>query len=165
MRLDGIHHLALAQGDIRRAEDFYTRVLGGEVVRRIGAETGDQTLARTPQVWVRLGGVTFALNGAPPEPPRGHFVHYALKGRIEDLDAWAEAFKREGVPHSGPYGHGGTSSLSLYFHDPAGYLFEIGMDAGTWERAKEEVRKRGGLFGNPEATYDIEAWERENLRK
>ena len=164
MQLDGIHHLALAQGDIRRAEDFYTRILGGEVVRRIEVEESDRALRRMPQVWVRLGGVTFALNGAAPEPPQGHFVHTALKGRFEDLDAWLAAFRREGVRHFGPYGHGGTNSLSLYFHDPAGYLFEIGMDAGSWERAKAEVRKRGGLFGNPEDTYDIDAWERANRR-
>ena len=165
MQLDGIHHLALAQGDIRRAEDFYTRILGGEVVRRIGVEESDRALRRMPQVWVRLGGVTFALNGSTPEPPRGHFVHWGLRGRFEDLDAWLGTFKREGIKHYGPYGHGGTNSVSLYFHDPAGYLFEIGMDAGSWERAKAEVKKRGGLFGSTEETYDIDEWERVNLKK
>jgi len=88
-----------------------------------------------------------------------------VTGRFEDLDAWLEAFRREGIKHYGPYGHGGTTSLSLYFHDPAGYLFEIGMDAGSWERAKAEVQKRGGLFGSTEETYDIDEWERVNLKK
>ena len=77
MQLDGIHHLALAQGDIRRAEDFYTRILGGEVVRRIGAEESDRALKRMPQVWVRLGGGTFAPQGGGPAPPPRPIVHTA----------------------------------------------------------------------------------------
>ncbi|MEK6712195.1 MAG: VOC family protein [Nitrospinota bacterium] len=165
MQLDGIHHLALAVGDIQRAEDFYTRVLGGEVVNRIGGENADRGGQRVPQVWVRVGGVTFALNGSTPEVPKGHFIHWGLKGRFENLDAWIAAFRREGVKSHGPYGHGGSGSVSLYFHDPAGYLFEIGMDAGSWERAKAEVKRRGGLFGSTEATYDPDAWERANLKR
>lgn len=164
MQLDGIHHLALAVRDLGEAEAFYTRILGGEVVRRIGAAEGDRAAGRVPQVWVRVGGVTFALNGSTPEVPKGHFIHWGLKGRFEDLDAWLSAFRREGVRHYGPYGHGGSGSVSLYFHDPTGYLFEIGMDADSWERAKAEVQKRGGLFGSTEATYDPDAWERANRK-
>jgi len=165
MQILGLHHLALAQRDLAEAEDFYTRILGGEVIHRHGGADFEKEANRTPQVWVRAGGVVFALNGSAPAVPEGHFVHWALEARFEDIDRWLEAFRREGIKHYGPFGHGGIGFVSIYFHDPTGYLLEIGMDAGDWETAKAEVKKRGGLFGNTEATYDPEEWDYRNRKE
>ncbi len=159
MRITGLDHLALAVRDLGESEDFYTRILGGSVIHRHGDKPFEKAAGRTPQVWVKVGEVVFALNDSTPEVPKGHFVHWALKGRFEDIDHWLGTFRREKIKHYGPFGHGGLGLISIYFHDPTGYLLEIGMDAGSWERAKAEVKRRGGLFGNTQATYDPDEWE------
>ena len=78
------------------------------------------------------------------------------------IDDWLDTFKRENIKYYGPFGHGGLGLISIYFHDPTGYLLEVSLDAGDWESAKTEVKKRGGLFGNTQATYDPEEWDYEN---
>ena len=162
MRIEGVHHLALAVRSLKESEEFYTKILGGEVVHRHGDADFEKEAARTPQVWVKLGTLIFALNGSTPEVPKGHFVHWALEGHFEELDGWLDTFKRENIEYYGPFGHGGLGLISVYFHDPTGYLLEVCVDAGDWETAKAEVKKRGGLFGNTEATYDPEEWDYEN---
>ena len=159
MKIAGVDHLAIAVSDLERSERFYTEVLGGTVIHRHGDRAYERAARRTPQVVVALGEARFALCGAPPEVPQGHFVHWALQGRFEDLDGWLERFRKHGVKYSGPYGHGGVGLISIYFPDPDGYLLEITVDAGSWERAKAAVKQRNGLFGNPLATYDADEWD------
>ena len=165
MKILGMDHIALPVGDLDVAEDFYTRIMGGEVVRRIGDTESDKKSGRVPQVIIKVAdSVKFNLTAAAPDVPEGHFPHWAFMGRFEDIDEWIETFKKEGIKHYGPYGHGGVGRLSLYFHDPVGYLFELGMDVADWETAKAEINKRGGLFGSTESTYNPDEWDRNNAR-
>jgi catechol 2,3-dioxygenase-like lactoylglutathione lyase family enzyme len=161
MKITGLDHLALACRDLEVAEDFYTRVLGGRVVRRIGGTESDLKAGRVPQAIVQLAeGVRINLNGGQPEVPEGHFIHWAFHGEAAEIDDWVATFQTEGIQWYGPYGHGGVGHVSLYFHDPTGYLLELSMDFGDWETAKTEVKKRGGQFGSTLSTYDPDEWDR-----
>lgn len=162
MQIEGVDHLALAVRSLKESETFYTKILGGKVVHRHGNTDFEKEAARTPQVWVKVGNTIFALNGSTPEVPKGHFIHWALKGNFEEIDDWLDTFKRQNIKYYGPFGHGGLGIISIYFHDPTGYLLEVSMDAGNWEKAKAEVINRGGFFGNTQATYDPEEWNYEN---
>ncbi len=164
MKISGLDHLALSVGDLDKAEDFYSRILDAELVRRIGATEADKEMKRVPQVIMRAGDVVFNLNAGEPDIPNGHFIHWTFKAEFEDLDTWIETFKKEGIKYYGPFGHGGVGRISLYFHDHVGYLFELGMRVADWETAKAEVIKRGGAFGSSEATYDPDDWERINKK-
>ncbi|MEE9256153.1 MAG: VOC family protein [bacterium] len=48
MKILGMDHLALAVRDLAEAKDFYTRILGGEVVRRIGDTESGKKSGRVP---------------------------------------------------------------------------------------------------------------------
>ena len=112
MKILGMDHIALPVGDLDAAEDFYTRIMGGEVVRRIGNTESDKNSGRAPQVIIKVAdSVTFNLNADSPDVPKGHFPHWAFMGRFEDLDEWIETFKKEGIKHYGPYGHGGVGRI------------------------------------------------------
>lgn len=163
MKITGLSHFALACRDLGEAEDFYTRIMGGTVVRRIGGSESDLKAGRVPQAIVELAdGVRLNLNGGEPEVPKGHFLHWAFQGDAAEIDEWIETFKREGIKWYGPYGHGGVGNVSLYFHDPTGYLLELTVTFPDWETAKVEVKKRGGLFGSTLSTYDPDEWDREH---
>lgn len=163
MKITGLSHLALACRDLKKAEDFYTRILGGTVVRRIGGTESDRQAGRVPQAIVKLAeGVLLNLNDGEPEVPEGHFIHWAFHGDVAEIDEWIETFKRENIKWYGPYGHGGVGNVSLYFHDPTGYLLELTLAFPDWPTAKAEVQKRGGLFGSTLSAYDPDEWDREN---
>lgn len=163
MKITGLSHLALACRDLKEAEDFYTRIMGGEVIRRIGDTESDRQAGRVPQAIVELAeGVRLNLNGGEPEVPKGHFIHWAFLGDAAEIDGWIETFKREDIKWYGPYGHGGVGNVSLYFHDPTGYLLELTLTFPDWPTAKAEVLKREGLFGSTLSTYDPDEWEREH---
>ncbi len=163
MKITGLSHLALACRNLKEAEDFYARILGGAVIRRIGGTESDRQAGRVPQAIVELAeGVLLNLNGGEPEVPEGHFIHWALHGDAAEIDEWIETFKKEGIKWYGPYGHGGVGNVSLYFHDPTGYLLELTLAFPDWPTAKAEVQKRGGLFGSTLSTYDPDEWDREH---
>jgi hypothetical protein len=51
------------------------------------------------------------------------------------------------LKYYGPCGHGGRSRISIYFHEPAGCLFEINMDAGGWPAAKARSKNAAASSG------------------
>ncbi len=57
MKIEGVDHIALNVRNLKRAEDFYTKVLGFEVFMRL--ETG------APHIMVRVGPSAVALFEAP----------------------------------------------------------------------------------------------------
>ena len=62
MKILGMDHIALSVRDLAEAEDFYTRILGGTVVRRIGDTESDRAAKRVPQTIIKCAeGVTFNL--------------------------------------------------------------------------------------------------------
>jgi catechol 2,3-dioxygenase-like lactoylglutathione lyase family enzyme len=89
-------HIAISVRDLAEAEDFYTRILGGTIERRIGDTESDKESGRVPQVIIKLAdSVVFNLNASNPQVPDGHFIHWAMEADFEDLDEWIETFQRE----------------------------------------------------------------------
>ena len=110
MKILGMDHIAISVRDLAEAEDFYTRILGGTIERRIGDTESDKEAGRVPQVIIKLAdSVVFNLNASNPQVPDGHFIHWAMQADFEDLDEWIETFQRENIKYYGPYGHGGRS--------------------------------------------------------
>jgi len=152
------HHVAIPVPDVDKGEEWYTRVLNGEVWIRQGYSEKDVRAGRNRQIFIQAGNAIINLAEGEPiqRPPGLHFYHYAMSAPADQLDDWIEHLRSNGVEVMGPYGHGGNPLLSLYFDDPWGYRIELTFDMGDYETAKAAAIARGGALGNPDGEYE---WE------
>jgi catechol 2,3-dioxygenase-like lactoylglutathione lyase family enzyme len=122
MRIDRIDHFVITARDVGKTAEFYSRVLGMEVVSFAGGRTaltfgrqkinlhqaGEEVVphARTPQV----GGADFCL---------------IADGKIEEIAAHIEACGVEIEIAPSPRTGATGPITSVYFRDPDGNLVEV----------------------------------------
>lgn len=154
----GWHHIAIPVPDIEKSEKWYCDVLRGTVKMRMGWSDVDRRSNRSRQIWIQAGEALINLCEGPAveRQPDNHFFHYAMYSQADQLDDWISHLNSHGATVLGPYGHGGSPELSLYFDDPDGYRLEITFEFADYETAKAAAISRGGALGNPTAQY---AWE------
>ena len=115
----------LVVGDLARARDFYSEVLGAEIFREYG---GSSCVLQFAGAWLLLvtgGGptedkpdVTFA---APADPNR---VSHAMTIRVGDCNGAYETLRSRGASFlTPPLDRGGE--IRCFFRDPDGHLLEI----------------------------------------
>jgi len=143
MRLTRIGHVLIAVSDLARAKDFYTRVLGFEILEEDPDHGG---------VFLTIGEGTHVIDLVPlpgaqaPSVPQSltelnpslGFLHVAFPvgSALELRRAWFELIDNQvrvlaAVDHE--------SQESIYFSDPDGNLLEI-----YWERPDaREIFRRG----------------------
>lgn len=164
-----LHHTAYVTHDAGATIDFYTRVLGMQLVSAVIDDEVPSTGDPWPYVHLFFelqDGSTlafFEVLGLPPASPPSHpaypvFNHLALDvGTAEEVDWWAGQLTSQGVPYIGPVNHG--IIYSIYFHDPNGLRLELtanidatwkdhakkaAEDMRSWQEAKERSRQAGG---------------------
>lgn len=123
MKLERLDHYGLEVGDLRRAEQFYTTVLGFTVVNRFG-----------DQVLMECGGQNLALFGVRRPPlsadersaliadPLGK-AHHAFKIGRDDFTQARQTLAAAGVESAPPIDWGDHECV--YFLDPDGNLLEL----------------------------------------
>ncbi|MGO9056623.1 MAG: VOC family protein [Candidatus Binataceae bacterium] len=123
MKLERLDHYGLEVCDLRRAEHFYTTVLGFTVVNRFG-----------DQVLMECGGQNLALFGVRRPPlsaqERGALIahplgkgHHAFKVGSDDFAGAKAALTTAGVESAAPIDWGDHECM--YFLDPDGNLLEL----------------------------------------
>lgn len=122
------HLLIVADQD--RSRDFYSNVLGGEVIH-----------VRNPAV-VRLGNSWIVINtgGGPTDdkpdviaaPPQSlHVLTSGLNIRVADVWAIYGEWKERGADFiTEPKDHG--QEIRCYIRDPDGHLIEVGQSTGVF---------------------------------
>jgi catechol 2,3-dioxygenase-like lactoylglutathione lyase family enzyme len=150
-----LHHTAYVTHDAAATIDFYTRVLGMDLVSAVIDDEVPSTGDPWPYVhlFFELGdGSTVAFfevlglpaASAPSHPAYEVFNHLALDvGTREEVDLWAEKLRSHGVAFIGPTNHG--IIYSIYFHDPNGIRLELTANLdNTWKshaaKAVEDMR-------------------------
>ncbi|MFK8023384.1 MAG: VOC family protein [Ilumatobacter sp.] len=150
-RVTGIHHLAIQTADIKRQLEFFTDVLGAELVGLFwmhGVEGAWHAFCRLDDhcsfSFVELPanhdiepriGVTHASDGAGPSAP-GTMQHVAFKVDTHDeLLAMRDRIRSRGVNVFGHIDHG--LCTSIYFAGPEGLTLEVAssdvpIDAEQW---------------------------------
>ena len=153
-RANGLHHLAISTGDMKSQIEFFTDVLGMELVALYwmhgveGAWHGFLRLNDTSAVAFvfsekiketkQIKDVTYSGNPADPSAP-GTMQHLALNvDTQEDLLNIRDRIRSRGVPVFGPIHHGFCSSI--YFAGPENLALEIAtsgaaehpLSAKTW---------------------------------
>ena len=136
LRPKKVGHVVLKARDLDRLEEFYTQVLGFEVVTR---------LKRPKGVFFSLGEQhhDLAVLEVPPDatPVQDKQVglhHVALQ--VEDFSAlksFYQALKQHEAEITGTIDHGITKSV--YFRDPEGNQFELYCDEG--EDGLERIKR------------------------
>ena len=128
MQLTGLHHITLISGDLERSIAFYRDTLGLGIVR----DTPSDDDPDTRHVWFG------AVDGTPgrlisimeyPQLPAGvvgtgSTQHFALAVEsAEELDAWRDYLRGQGVEATDVFERGGFRSI--YLRDPDGHIIEI----------------------------------------
>ena len=123
MKLERLDHFGLEVCDLRRAERFYTAVLGFTVVNRFGdqvlMECGGQNLAL---FGVRRPSLSGQERAALINHPLGK-AHHAFKVMGEDFALARQALAEAGVESAPPIDWGDHDCI--YFLDPDGNLLEL----------------------------------------
>ena len=163
-----LSHAAFVTHDTAALADFYTRLLGMELVNAVLDDRIPSTGEPIPYFhsFFRMqDGSTIAFfeapelpeRAAPPHPAYDTFEHFAMQvGTKDDVDAWAAWLRSQGVEVLGPVDHG--IIYSIYFHDPGGKRLEIttalspkwndnaeaaAASLAEWQEMKALARERG----------------------
>jgi len=130
-----LSHVAYITHDTAATVDFYTRVLGMELVNAVLDDAIPSTGEPVPYFhsFFRMAdGSTVAFFEAPelppleppPHPAYNTFQHLALQvDTPETVDRWHAWLQANGVEVLGPVDH--KIIYSVYFHDPNGLRLEI----------------------------------------
>jgi len=120
-----IGHVHLKVSDLERALDFYSGVLGFEVMHRYGEQAA---FIAAGGYHHHIGLNTWESKGAPP-PPRHSTGLFHTAIRYPDRKTLADAVRRvldAGVPLTGASDHG--VSEAIYLNDPDGNGVELYRD-------------------------------------
>ena len=171
---NGIHHLAIMAGDIKKHIDFFTQVMGCPLVALFdmhgvpGAshaflrmnDHGYFSIVQIPGVEnipIEIGK-THAGSGALPSAP-GTLQHLAFRAAShEDLLAMRDRIRGHGINVIGPIDHG--MCQSIYFAGPDNMTLEVAtsevtVDPNLW--IDPEVLARVGISAQEAALYKAPA--------
>lgn len=155
LRPRNLNHAAYPTWDSQATYDFYTRVLGCELVAAVRAEQVPSTGDPAPflHTFYALSSgeciAFFEIDELPPADDDGipEWVrHIAFNVETaEDLDRWQERLRAEGIDYRGPVDHDGTWT-SIYFFDPNGVRLELThqsrqLDDGDRQAAVDELAR------------------------
>ena len=124
----GLSEIVLIVDDVRKAADFYERVVG-----LVPESDADDEWAwfwagrpgQAQRVALHKGTLLFEGQSPHPEGERWGNVHYAFDVAPEDLAAAVERVRSAGVEVFGPVELEWMNARAYYFYDPDGNLLEF----------------------------------------
>lgn len=147
-----LNHAAWVTPDAGATAEFYTRIMGMDLVSTVIEDTSPSTGLKIPyfHLFFRMGdGSTLAFFEAPGVPPPAKtshiaydvFTHVALQAADRaEVMRWYEWLTFNGIDVQGPTDHKGMI-LSIYFTDPAGLRMEITTPLDkNWNRHHAKAR-------------------------
>jgi catechol 2,3-dioxygenase-like lactoylglutathione lyase family enzyme len=132
-RLTGIIETALDVQDLHVAIEFYSGLLGLEIIDRnhrfCALSVAGRDVLLLFQREARPQAVETPGGRIPPHGSSGS-IHFALSVERKDLDEWEQLLTAKGVALESRvnWSRGGTS---FYFRDPDGHLVELATP-GVW---------------------------------
>jgi catechol 2,3-dioxygenase-like lactoylglutathione lyase family enzyme len=146
-----LSHVAYMTRDTAATTDFYTRLLGMELVNAVLDDAIPSTGEPVPyfhSFFKMADGSTVAFFEAPelpplappPHPAYDTFQHLAMQvADVETVDRWHRWLCANGVEVLGPVDH--KIIYSIYFHDPNGIRLEITTPTSpAWNDNAEHAR-------------------------
>ena len=125
LKLNKVHHIALICSDYQRSLDFYTRVVGSQVIAEHWREEQQSYLTKLSL----NGDYVIELFSYPSPPQRLSYPEAAglrhLAFEVDDTVAQVAELDRMGVAHEDIRTDGTTGKRFVFFDDPDGQPLEM----------------------------------------
>ena len=115
--------------DLGKTEQFYTRVLGGTVVKRVEPSEDDLKSGRVREVDVRLGNFEVHIFDAS-KGPRPVDPHHTLNIPWQEKEISLVELQRRGAAIEKIRDHAGGEGYSINVLDPDGNRWELSFRPG-----------------------------------
>jgi catechol 2,3-dioxygenase-like lactoylglutathione lyase family enzyme len=115
---------AMSAKDLAKAEEFYTKVLGGKIVRRVTPDEGQLKSGQVKEVDVRLGNFEVHLFDASIKP-REVDPHHTLDIPWQEKDQALKALQDIGANIEKVRPHRDGTNYSINVFDPDGNRWEL----------------------------------------
>lgn len=122
--IKGLKTFAMSAKELAKAEEFYTRILGGEVVRRVTPDEAQIQSGQVKEVDVRLGNFEVHLFDAA-KGPRAVDPHHTLAIPWQEKEAALGALQRIGANIEKVREHRDGKGYSINVFDPDGNRWEL----------------------------------------
>ena len=119
-----IRTFAVNAKELAQAEKFYTRILGGEVVRRIDPTEEQLQRGRVKEVDVQLGNFQVHIFDAS-KGPRPGVPHHTIMIPWKEKEKAVQELEQAGTKVENTRDHPDGKGYSLYIKDPDGNLWEL----------------------------------------
>ncbi|OGQ52565.1 MAG: hypothetical protein A2W66_11480 [Deltaproteobacteria bacterium RIFCSPLOWO2_02_56_12] len=119
-----IRTFAVNAKELAQAEKFYTRILGGEVVRRIDPTEEQLQRGRGKEVDVQLGNFQVHIFDAS-KGPRPGIPHHTIMIPWKEKEKTVQELEQAGSKVENTRDHPDGKGYSLYIKDPDGNLWEL----------------------------------------
>jgi len=122
--IKGLRTFAMSAKDLEKAETFYTKVLGGEVVRRVTPTEEQLKAGQVKEVDVRLGNFEVHLFDAS-KGPRAVDPHHTLNIPWQEKEKALKALQDIGANIEKVRPHRDGVNYSINVFDPDGNRWEL----------------------------------------
>jgi catechol 2,3-dioxygenase-like lactoylglutathione lyase family enzyme len=128
--IKGLRTFALSAKDLDQAVDFYTRVLGGQITRRVDPTAEQVKAGQVKEVDVRLGNFEVHLFDAS-KGPRAVDPHHTLNIPWQEQEQALSALKKIGANIEKVRPHRDGVNYSINVFDPDGNRWELSFAKGN----------------------------------
>ena len=123
-QIKGLRTFAMSAKDLAKAVDFYTKVLGGEMSRRVDPTPEQMTAGQVKEGDVRLGNFEVHLFDAS-RGPRAVDPHHTLNIAWQDQEISLQALRDLGAVIEKVRQHRDGVGYSINVFDPDGNRWEL----------------------------------------
>ena len=128
--IKGIRTFATSAKDLDQAVNFYTKVIGGEIVRKVEPSQEQLQAGQVKEVDVRLGNFEVHLFDAS-KGPRSVDPHHTLNIPWQEQDKALASLKQIGANIEKVRPHRDGESYSINVFDPDGNRWELSFAKGN----------------------------------
>jgi uncharacterized glyoxalase superfamily protein PhnB len=128
--IKGIRTFATSAKDLDTAVDFYTKVIGGEIVRKVEPTEDQLQAGQVKEVDVRLGNFEVHLFDAS-KGPRSVDPHHTLNIPWQEKDKALKSLQDVGANIEKVRPHRDGESYSINVFDPDGNRWELSFAKGS----------------------------------
>jgi uncharacterized glyoxalase superfamily protein PhnB len=125
-----IRTFAMSAKDLDKAVDFYTNVIGGEIVRKVEPTQEQLQAGQVKEVDVRLGNFEVHLFDAS-KGPRSVDPHHTLNIPWQEKEKALKSLQEIGANIEKVRPHRDGESYSINVFDPDGNRWELSFAKGT----------------------------------
>ena len=128
--IKGIRTFAMSAKDLNKSVEFYTKVVGGQIVKTVEPTEEQLKAGQVKEVDVRLGNFEVHIFDAS-KGPRAADPHHTLNIPWQEKDKALKALQDNGAMVEKIRPHRGSDDYSINVFDPDGNRWELSFAKGN----------------------------------